>query len=605
MPPKPFIEKARWLQWFLPILLLSGISSFAISSLSSPVIFSDDWCYIISTYVFGSLNLVDWASRRPFTLTLYNAVLSIAGLRLQYLYILNFIIITASGVLLYVLIRRSFPKFTWMALPATLVYLVYPVDYTRTWMVTVYIHLVQLITYGILFLLVDFALQGRAWKVILACIGFILTLGAYEGQFGLVTGAAALLVLSPRSISKKSRIALSSIFLAGVLFIVWRMLIQPQWLNIHDNYFQEIQFSPVVLIYRFYLAVSVFTVGWAAPLAAYLGLSQTLLILLVYGLGLAAALAVYLLPVGAHLGVRPGQTHRSAPTIGILQHLGMRPGQAHTPSGVPKRFRSAPTTEIPSEPETFTWVKKESLLKGLLATALLGAFFWAAGYVPGLAIFNPTWSGVASRGNSFPIAGASLLLVSLAAYAVMLVARSLAQARAMTLAAVVPFILMGALAQVWMHTENAAAWNDQKQLWNGMFNILPGLKDGTIVMVVIPGYDHLRPLQRLPLTAQWEASCGTAILYHNPTVSARFYYPDVPLSQPVLLSSGVKDWDNDAIIPYVNTVFVSFDPVARSVKVIERIEDVIPLPFNVIGYAPQDRIIPQPPGVTVYRWLVK
>jgi hypothetical protein len=559
MRPKSFTEKIDWLWWFLPMLALSALSTLNPELLKSPVIFNDDWCYIISSYVYGPLNLVDWGSRRPLTLTLYAAVLGLGGLKLQIFYLLNFIITLASSVLFYFLIRRAFPKYAWLALPAALVYLVYPVDATRTWMVTIYIHFVQLITFGVIYLFVDYAGKGGAWRMILAWIGFLLTLGAYEGQFGLVVGAAVVMVFSNRSLAVKRKAVLSSIFLAGILFLAWRLWIQPQWLNIHDNYFQEVQLSPVILIYRFYLAVKVFTVDWAEPLAFYLGISQPLLVFLSYGAGLAAALAVYLL--------YPGQRSKTV--------------------------------------EPMTWAQRDSLLKGLLVTAALGAFFWAAGFIPGLVIFTPTWAGVASRGNNFAIAGASLLLVSLVTYAVLLAARSLGQVRAMTLAAVIPFILLGTLAQVWVHVENRSAWEEQKQLWNGIFTVLPGLKDGTTMMVVFPGYDQLRPLQRLPLASQWEANCAAIVLYHNTSLQARFYYRDFSIPQPVLLNLGVQDWDNEVIIPYEQTVFVYFDPADRSVRVIDRIGDVVSLPFSIEGYAPQDRITSRFPTSLDYRFLVK
>jgi hypothetical protein len=423
-------------------------------------------------------------------------------------------------------------------------------------MVTIYIHLVLLITLGVLWLLVDFALHGGGWKIILAWVGIILPLGAYEGQFGLLMGAVVLLAIFTPRISVKRRAALLSILLTGALFIFWRVFVQPQWLNIHDSYFQEMQLSPVVLIYRFYLAVSVFTVGWASSAAAYFGLSQGGLIALVCGLAVIAALLVYLL-----------QSKR--------------------------------------EP-LLSWGQREPLLKTLLFAILTGAFFWAAGYIPGISVFNPTWEGVSSRGNVFAIPGASLALVSLVAYVAALVGKSLKQAAAMTVAAIIPFVIVGGMAQLWMHSENDAAWNDQKQLLNGVLGTLPGVQDGTTVVIVIPGYNHLRPLQRLPLSAQWEAACALPVLYNHQTgLTTRYYYPDLAVAQPTLLEAGVKEYDTEEIIPYADTVFVYYDPAAHSVRLIERLEDVLSLPFQVQGYAPHQRITAQPPQATVYRWLIK
>ena len=556
MQNKFSLHKVGWLRWFLPTLILSAVATLDLRSLVSPVIFSDDWCYLVSGRIFGGLTLVDWSSRRPFTLTLYTAVMSVAGLRLQYLILLNFLITFATAILLYFLLRRVLPQVDWLALPVTLVYLVYPVDTTRTWMVTIYIHLVLLITLGVLWLLVDFAARGGGWQIILAWAAILVSLGAYEGQFGLLMGGAVLLAVISRRMPAKRRALLLSILLTGALFIFWRVFVQPQWLNIHDTYFQEIQLSPVFLIYRFYLAASLFTVGWASSAAAYFGLSQGALIAVIGGVAVIAALLVYLL-----------------------------------------RAKREPL---------LSWGQREPLLKTLLLTFLTGVFFWGAGYIPGIAIFNPTGSGVASRGNVFAIPGASLALVSLVAYVTALAGRSRQQAAAMTLAAILPFVIVGGMAQLWIQSENDSGWNDQKQLWNGLFAALPGVQDGTTVVIVIPGYDHLRPLQRLPLTAQWEAACGMQVLNNQQGgLRARFYYPDLKLTQPTLLEAGVKEYDTDEIIPYANTIFVSYDPAVGSVRLIERLEDQFALPFQVKGYAPRQRITPQPPQAGVYRWLVR
>jgi hypothetical protein len=94
-------------------------------------------------------------------------------------------------------------------------------------------------------------------------------------------------------------------------------------------------------------------------------------------------------------------------------------------------------------------------------------------------------------------------------------------------------------------------------------------------------------------------------LYNNLSLSGRFYYPDLNIPQPVFLSSGMKDWDNAAIIPYANIVFVSFDSASQSVKLIDNLTELPNFPIDASGYSPFTHITTRSPQSIVYRWLVK
>jgi hypothetical protein len=554
----PFIKRLRWLSWFLPIVILSAVTLIDPANLRSPVIFNDDWC-IIARAVTGSLQIVNWSVRRPFQDLVFVLVMNAASIKIQYLIWLNLLASAASGVVLYFTVCRAFPKFTWLALPVALVYLAYPVDYTRTWLSMAGIRLSVLLVLGVLYLFVDYLMRGGAWKLVAALIGMILSLGFYDGPIGLFMGAAFLiLVFIKQAPARRKRIFFTVLSMA-VLYLVWRFLILRYVLNFNDVYYQQIDFSPLVLLVRFYLTLLLFTVDWAAPLAYYAGLSKVLLVL-----------GVVLFSIGSAFLAR--------------------------------RLVSAHDRDETGE---FDRLQKRALFKSLAVFFLIGVFMWPAGYIPAISVMTPTWFGVLSRANLFSIVGASLTLVSLTSILVLLAAKSLAQVRAMTLAALLPFLLVGVVAQFWMHQEENAAWSEQRSLWNGVLNVLPGLKANTTLVIVIPGENHLRPLQRLPLTAQWEANCALQVVYNDYTLQGRFYYPDVNIQQPVLLETGLKEWDTGALVPYADTVFVSFDPKTQSVRLIQQLTGSLALPFQVNQYAPQARLIAQPAQADLYRWLIK
>ena len=126
---------------------------------------------------------------------------------------------------------------------------------------------------------------------------------------------------------------------------------------------------------------------------------------------------------------------------------------------------------------------------------LTGGAFWIAGYIPIIALYSPSLYGNASRVNSFAIAGASLMLVSVVAIIATLLARSISQIRFLSTAILLPFIIAGVFVQLQVNKERQIAWETQKTIWNGVFRTIPNIKDEKSIVIVIPGYEHLRPFQ--------------------------------------------------------------------------------------------------------------
>lgn len=538
------------------VLFATSLISFGIIG-GARILHSDDWSSLIDPYVFHYLNPIHWETRRPFDLSYFWALAGLFGVRIEYYYLVNFLILFLSGWMLYKLLKRIFPETPWIALSIALVYLVFPVDYTRTWLSVSFIHFIWLISLCALWLLLDFATSGKKWKLIAAVIGIAAPLVAYEGQLGVIALAIVVIALFTPQISTRRRIIILSVLSVGVMLIVWRVFIQPSFLNVNDSYVNEMQITPSILWERLWHAFKIFAIGWTSPLGLYLNISKLQAFLLSWGGCLVFFAAAYLL-------FRPSKKEQSEP------------------------------------------IHKRPILKKMLYGAILGGLLWIAGYVPVISVYNPVLDGVTSRVNFFSIVGASLLLGSVITIFAVLIAKSLSHAQIMTAAALIPLVIHGVGIELWAQNEYRSAWNIQKQIWNGVFKTLPGIKDGTTVFIVMPGYrGKPRLFERKPLVAEWEVQSGMVVLYNNVRIYGRYYYRDIPYPQSELLSTGIKQFYSTQIIPYEKTIFVYFDPDSKEIQLVERIEDVIRLPFSVKNYRPQDNILQLKPSSTIYRWLVQ
>lgn len=543
----------------IPFSLLFLVSLATYGFGGSLGFFSDDWNDIVHHFVFGQMHAVNWADRRPFLLAVFSALSSIFGLQFQYYYLVNGLTLFLSAVVLYCIIQRLFPAWDWLSLPVSLVYLVYPVDFTRFWLMQLYIRVVWLIALYVLLLLIDFAFNGGKWKYGLILIGILLPLGAYEGPLGIMMSAPFLLAIFGHNIPRKRRLALLAILLIGVFFVIWRLIIQPQVLNIHDSYLEAAQIPVSAILLRFIHALQAFTIDWPILISQYLGIRIRYFLFVTGGASVVGMAAAYL--------------------AGLIK--------------------------ADHRQELLSWEQKIPLFKACVRMLAIGVFFWLAGYVPIISVLDPTVIDIESRVNLFSIAGAALLLVAGLACFALLIAKSLRQVRWMTLAALIPLVLVSITIQVCAKNEKQAAWDEQKQIWNGVFETLPNLKDGTTVLIIIPGYEKLGPLQHRPFVSWWEVNSALEVLYNNPTLNARFYYRDIRYPKWWFNPDGALEIGVEKSIPYSKLILVYADPQTGSFHLVKHIEDQIPLSIQINDYDPGKNIIPLAPQTSLYRSLVK
>ena len=128
------------------LFLLCLLSFISLDILKSPPIVLDDWSLIVTPYAFNELRPYNLLNHRPFDMSFYYILTRIFGLRFEYFYVINLFVLFLSAVLIYALVKKIFPQHNWFASAVSVVYLIYPVDFTRTWIIMLYIRFWWLIS---------------------------------------------------------------------------------------------------------------------------------------------------------------------------------------------------------------------------------------------------------------------------------------------------------------------------------------------------------------------------------------------------------------------------------------------------------------------------
>ena len=540
------------------LFIISVVSFLPVNSLTSPEIASDDWSLIIAPFVFGELKPINLSNHRPIDSSFYFVLTSIFGPRFEYYYLLNVLIIFLSSVMVYALTKRMLTQQAWLASLVAVVYLIYPVDYTRTWIMMLYIRFWWLISLAAIWFLLDYVDSGNKWKLALALIGIVIPLGAYEGQFGVVAAAAFLITGFSKDKPLFRRLILTgSIIIIGIMFYLWRFHIQANITDIRYYSAGSFQFDLVVITQRYFQGFNIFFSKWLDPVQVQLGLSgiQIFIWVVVY---IATCFFVTLL--------------------------------------IYKRNTS---------PNVLTYRQKLPLLKTQFLIFLTGGVFWLAGYFPIIGLYSPSLNGHASRVNSFAVAGAALMLTALVVIFSTALARSISRILPFSIAISAPFLLIGIFVQIQVNIENQAIWETQRNIWNGTFEKIPNIQDGKSLVIIIPGNEQQQSFSAYPFSTAWEVDAGTKVLYNNPDISGYYYYKDLQDQQFKFKENGIIPHGTERLVGYKRLIVVLYHPSENAVELVENLEDTLLLPFTVNNYNPHENIAPADPTTGEYRWLVQ
>ncbi|MCB2213757.1 hypothetical protein KQH50_00020 [bacterium] len=541
-------NKLKKYYWIIPLFLVSLVYILDTRFFTSPPLRSDDWEQYVLQIVFNRIPFFDLTSRRPMLTSLMALASPIFGLQIQWYYVLNWLLLFLSAVIVYQIIREAFPRKPWLALPVALVFLVYPVNNARTWLVVINNTFALLLALVSILLLLLYRRSGRIYQLVIANFLFLTSLLTYEAALGLVLFAALILIIFPGKSTRSRRWAFSTIFFTGALFILWRLILQPQWVNLQDTYISNLETSLNALLSRYGLGAFTFLFNWTGPFLLGFGDLKYWVFL-----GLCLTTLVVILAF------------------------------------VPRARKAAKRNSDYAYPER---VKQE---KELLGIALIGALAWVAGYIPVIALWSPTFYSDPSRVNFSSIFGGSLALVAMIAFIITFFIHRKEQIRRILLIATIPLILLGIINQVYAQNKRVAAWEESKRFWQALFKEAPNFTSGTELIIVIPNYEKLGPYEMLPFRGDWDVDSALKVLYNNQDLTAEHYYMD-----SLAITENWTPVDGD----YSQTVFVFLQPDEGSVRLIEDPLSALNLAVSVEGYAPESRITDPVDGTNVYRGLV-
>jgi hypothetical protein len=231
--------------------------------------------------------------------------------------------------------------------------------------------------------------------------------------------------------------------------------------------------------------------------------------------------------------------------------------------------------------------------------------FILAGYFPTLLVRPPNLDDVSSRANMYAIPAAALIIVGIVGLVALALARTKWQWQMLVWAAVLPLILIGLGVQIGIQKLGQVAWTQQKTIWQALFQIAPDFKDGTTVVLIMPGYDQLRFGEHPPLYAEWEVDHGLRVLYENDSLTGRILFPDAEIySEATFTSTEILSFMPQYRTPYESAVFLLYRPSNGKLKIVDDLNMELGLPFSVSTYNPESRIKTNPRTTWLYRYLV-
>ena len=551
MNKKSFIEKIKPFAWLIILLLVSLVYIADPRFFGNPPLRSDDWNMLIEPAVYGSLDLVNLADRRPFMMALYAILAPIFQLNIPLYYVVNWLFLFISAVVVYLIVRSVFKHFPWLALPSALIFLIYPVNFARTWLVTQINTFALLLVLLAVLLIVRYLESGKSWRLILSNLLIVLSFGIYEAGLGIILLTSLSVLLFYKSASKKRRLWVQTTLFVTGLFVLWRAIIQPALLANPDFYLESTTSSLMTILKRYVQGAFIFIYNWVGAIFVRFGSYKYYAFIGVMAVGLLLFILV------AWKKIR-------------------------------RLFSSEPKENEP---------RKKSI-KDLLSISVLGVLFWAAGYVPVILLWQPIFYGDGSRVNFAAVPGAALALVALIAALLMILFEGEGEAKTAKWVNIVaiPLVALGLFSQIHSQNFRFRIWQQMEDFWNQMFELAPGIEPRTKLVIVIPGYKELAPFEMRPLRGDWEAESAVRVLYHSEELFAEYYYLDMPDFPDNWQPSGC---DLEELL------FVFYNPESGETNIIQDPASIFDFPCTIENYDPDARITDLGDATGEYRWLVR
>lgn len=554
----------------ITILTIIGLISYGI--FYAPILYNDDWSYMVGRWYSGTMQLFDLAELRPFQKAPFVILYGIFGLNIHAFYSVFWALNILAAVQLYFLMREFIPKNGPIAIGIAAIFLVYPADFTHMWVSQLHNRLAVVLTFMYAHLLLTYAHNGRRFVLWISLLSLIVSFALYESQFGIAMLWCLLLILINKN-RWRNRPGLVLPMVIGALFVLWRT-VGYSMLEIRDSYqyIDRVQLTPIVIITRFIIGFRAMIWAWLEPLMQAFGLNGGQAMVIIFSaITIAGSLALVL-----------------SRTIHKLQN------------------------------DYLTEKDYLNQIRSFILMVAIGPLFIAAGYVPIITVFEPTtFFQTGSRINGFALPGATVTTVGFLALVVLLLKRKWKQQEInfVGIAMLIPLVFLGTMVQAQIQYDDRVAWEKQKQIWHQLFELAPDLKGGTGVYFVLSETRNQEPSlnvteQRLPVNASWEVGAALNILYGRHDlkgdvfVRELLYMADDFLLNELFLREGIRNYFTDEITPYEDALFVTYDNNLGQLSIIEDLEAEGLVSFPVPGYRPYERIINTPTRHVQLRWLV-
>ena len=242
-------------------------------------------------------------------------------------------------------------------------------------------------------------------------------------------------------------------------------------------------------------------------------------------------------------------------------------------------------------------------------TCLSGMVLAAAGYFPFITYAPPAIDFFPSRFNAYALVGASLFVVGLLDLAAWWTARYQRQVPVLLTLWMLPFLVIGASSELLIQRQTQLLWQEYRQMWQGVFNAAPGIKEDTAVVLVIthtpckPDQFGERPYLFSNM-ANWELSDAFNAFYGTQKISADFVYQGCNLPYQVRFRG--EGYNNppsyDGVYPYSRALIFSYNRQTRQVSLVKNLKDITG--FDDPNYRP-DLLLTPGPGPNQMRYLVQ
>ncbi|MHB1317415.1 MAG: hypothetical protein ACYCYF_02225, partial [Anaerolineae bacterium] len=453
----------RFRLWPLLLLVILGFVTYWPEA-TSPALFGDEWGRA-SEIIYGVGQCPSGASvfLRPLQGCYFAVLSAVLG---QAFVLYRFTALAwhlLSSILLFQILCRVIPSHRSISLAAAALFVAYPTNFTLLFLENGYHRLALAVFLAGILILVSAPRRADPLPVIAASLLFLLSLLLYEAHLGLLLLISVIMIVSARTVPRRSRGWHAAPLVLSVAFLVGRCFAQLSHDGVFGHTAESLSASPVELVTRLFLALRVlFQWAWTCAMAELIPYRDSPVALVTLGIILVVAVAA---TVTYH-------------TISVRAVSSIDRDEARPPALM--------------------------VLGGIAAAA--------AGYVPMLIALNLDLSYLGSRMHVVPSMGAALALSA----GLYLAARFLSGPRRGPVAFAVlcvPLLLLGVAVHWRSHSCVTQVWESQKSLWYQIMSLAPGFARRTTVGIVVKNSESCYGGPEVLQSGAWGVEGALSLLY--------------------------------------------------------------------------------------------